>query len=142
MTRQKEDSSERKEKMFTTNFDQGSRVVDESTTYTTFPLTFVVQPDVELNRLLADLSPDTPWGLRKIAAQKIADEGSPEAVHGLLDALSSDPFWLVRCAIIQAVERIGDPNAIPTLREVAQNDGFQIVRSYAAKAVERLSWSG
>jgi HEAT repeat protein len=90
-------------------------------------------------RLVADLSPETPWGDRQNAARKLGYLGNPEALPGLLDALPDDNFWMVRCAIIQALERIGDPGAIPTLRQVASGDGFQVVRSYAAKAIERLS---
>jgi hypothetical protein len=127
------------EKMLPVNVYQSPEVVDQMNTYRTLPLTLVVQPDIILYNLLADLSPDTPWGDRRIAAQKLGYMRNPEALPGLLDALPADPFWMVRCAIIQALEMIGDPGAIPTLREVAKSDGFQVVRSYAAKAVERLS---
>ena len=108
-------------------------------TFTTLPLKVEVQPDRKLNKLLADLSPDTSWGDRQIAAQKIGYMRKPEALPGLLEALPADPFWMVRCAIIQALERIGDPGAIPTLRGIAISDRFQVVRSHAAKAIERLS---
>jgi len=125
--------------MLTANFNQRPEVADRMNTYRTPPLAIVVQPDIKLYKLLADLSPDTPWGDRKIAAEKLGSMRSPEALPGLLGALPSDPFWMVRCAIIQALEMIGDPGAIPTLREIANSDGFQVVRSYAAKAIERLS---
>jgi len=125
--------------MLTANFNQRSEVTDQMNTYWTLPLAVVVQPDIRLYKLLADLSPDTPWGDRKIAAQKLGSMRSPEALPGLLDALPSDPFWMVRCAIIQALEMIGDSGAIPTLRETANSDGFNVVRSHAAKAIERLS---
>jgi len=125
--------------MYQVNLDQRTQVEDQMTSYTTFPLALVVEPDIKLHQLLADLSPDTPWGVRKVAAQKLGDNRSPAALQGLLDALPADPFWMVRCAIVQALERIGDPGAVPTLRKVAQSDGFQVVRSYAAKAIERLS---
>jgi len=125
--------------MYQTNIYQSPELVDQMNTYRTPPLVLVVQPDIKLYKLLADLSPDTPWGDRKIAAEKIGSMRCPEALPGLLDALPSDPFWMVRCAIIQALEMIGDPSAIPTLREIAKSDGFQVVRSYAAKAIERLS---
>jgi HEAT repeat protein len=108
-------------------------------TFKVFPLEVEVQTDRELDHLLADLSPETPWGERKIAAKKIGYTRNPAALPGLLHALPSDPFWMVRCAMIQALERIGDPGAIPTLREVAESDGFQVVRSHAKKAIERLS---
>jgi len=98
-----------------------------------------VQPEPKIKALLADLTPDTPWGQRQIAAKRLGHLRSTEAVPELLATLPVDPFWMVRCAIIQALELIGDPGAIPTLREVAKNDGFQIVRGYAAKAIERLS---
>jgi len=98
-----------------------------------------VQPEPKIKALLADLTPDMPWGQRQIAAKRLGHLRSTEAVPGLLATLPVDPFWMVRCAIIQALELIGDPGAIPTLREVAKNDGFQVVRSYAAKAIERLS---
>ena len=125
--------------MFQVDTDQYPEAVDQMDTYTTLPLVLVAQPDIKLYKLLADLSPDTPWGDRRIAAQNLGHMRNPEALPGLLDALPADPFWMVRCAIIQALEMIGDPGAIPTLREVAKSDGFQVVRSYATKAVERLS---
>ena len=113
--------------------------VGKLNTFSTLPIAIDVQPDLKLDKLLADLSPDTSWGDRQIAAQKLGYMRSSEALPGLLDALPADPFWMVRCAIIQALEMIGDPGAIPTLREIAKSDGFQAVRSYAAKAIERLS---
>ena len=125
--------------MFPVNLNQATHAFDPRIPYTSLPLALVVEPNIKLYRLLADLSPDTSWGDRKIAAQKLGHMRSPEALPGLLDALPADPFWMVRCAIIQALERIDDPGAIPTLREVAKRDGFQVVRSYAAKAIERLS---
>ena len=128
--------------MLPVTLNQRSRAVDKMNIFSTLPLVIEVQPDHKLDKLLADLSPDTPWGDRQIAALKLGYMRSPEALPGLLDALPTDPFWIVRCAIIQALERIGDPGAIPTLREVAKRDGFQVVRSYAAKAIERLSQEG
>jgi HEAT repeat protein len=125
--------------MYTINNQQLPKVVDKMHTLTTLPVAVEVQPDTALDRWLGDLSPDTPWGDRQLAAQKLGDLGCPEAVSGLLTALPTDPFWMVRCAMIQALERIGDPVAVPTLQTVASRDGFQIVRSYAAKAIERLS---
>jgi HEAT repeat protein len=124
--------------MLTANFNQRPEVADQMNAYRTPPLALVV-PDIKLYILLADLSPDTPWGERKIAAQRLGSMRSPEALPGLLDALPADPFWMVRCAIIQALEMIGDSGAIPTLREIANSDGFYVVRSHAAKAIERLS---
>jgi len=124
--------------MLTANFNQRPEVADQMNAYRTPPLELVV-PDIKLYKLLADLSPDTPWGERKIAAKRLGSIRSPEALPGLLDALPTDPFWMVRCAIIQALEMIGDPGAIPTLREIANSDGFYVVRSHAAKAIERLS---
>jgi HEAT repeat protein len=124
--------------MLTANFNQRPEVVDQINTYWTPSLELVV-PDIKMYKLLADLSPDTPWGERKIAAHRLGSMRSPEALPGLLDALPADPFWMVRCAIIQALEMIGDSGAIPTLREIANSDGFYIVRSHAAKAIERLS---
>ncbi len=126
-------------KMLTVNINQRPEAVDKTNIFATFPIAIEVQPDRELDKLLAALSPDTPWGDRKIAAKKLGYMRSPEALPGLLEALPADPFWMVRCAIIQALERIGDPGAIPTLRETAIIDGFQVVRSHAAKAIERLS---
>ena len=128
--------------MYQVDFDQLPEIVDQVNIYTTFPLALGIQPDLKLYNLLADLSPDTPWGDRQIAAIKIGDMRSPEALPGLLEALLVDSFWMVRCAIIQALENIGDPGSIPTLREIENSDGFQVVRSYAAKAIERLSPAG
>jgi len=122
--------------MSTVNYDQCPEVLERMNA---LPRTLVVQPDIKLYELLADLTPDTPWGERKMASQKLGYMRSPEALPGLLDALPDDPFWMVRCAIIQALEMIGDPDAIPTLQVVAKSDSFQVVRSYAKKAIERLS---
>lgn len=97
-----------------------------------------VQPKPRVKTLLADLTPDTPWEKRQIAAKKLGHMRSKEAVPGLLATLPADPFWVVRCAIIQALETIGDSRAIPTLRDVAENDEFQVVRGYAMKAIEGL----
>ena len=98
-----------------------------------------VQPEPKVKTLLADLTPDTPWGKRQMAAKKLGHLRSTEAVPGLLATLPVDPFWMVRCAIIQALEMIGDERAIPTLKEVAEKDDFQVVRGYAMKAIEGLS---
>ena len=125
--------------MLAVTLDPRPQVADKVNPFTTLPLAIEVQPDHRVVKLLADLSPDTPWGDRQIAARKLGSMRSPEALPGLLDSLPADPFWMVRCTIIQALEMIGDPEAIPTLQEVAESDGFQVVRSYAAKAIERLS---
>ena len=125
--------------MYTVDTNQYPEVVEHTERYVGLPLALVVQPDIKLNALLADLSADTSWGKRKVAAQKLGNMRNADALPGLLDALPADPFWMVRCAIIQALEMIGDPGAIPTLRQVAKSDGFQVVRSHATKAIERLS---
>ncbi|MBN1147957.1 MAG: HEAT repeat domain-containing protein [Anaerolineales bacterium] len=126
--------------MLAVNFDQRPEVANRLNALPlAMPLALVIQPDIGLYNLLADLSPDTPWGDRKIAAQKLGYRRDPQVLPWLLAALPTDPFWMVRCAIIQALEMIGDPGAIPTLQEVAESDSFQVVRSYAAKAIERLA---
>ena len=124
--------------MLAVNFDQRPQGVEKLNPYTAYPIAIEVQSDLKLYKLLADLSPDTPWGDRQMAAKKIGSMRNPEALSGLLAALATDNFWMVRCAIIQALEMIGDPGAIPSLQEAAISDGFQVVRSYAAKAVDRL----
>lgn len=128
--------------MLAVNFHPHPEEIDLLQTLTTLPVVIEVQPDPKLEQLLADLSPDTPWGDRQIAANELGYMRSLESLPVLLAALPVDPFWMVRCAMIQALERIGDPRAIPTLRHVAESDGFQVVRSYAAKAIERLSQEG
>jgi len=125
--------------MYPANVIQNPTILDVNDRYKISPFVVVTQPDPELDKLLADLSPDTSWGDRQIAAKKLGNMRSQKALPELLAALPTDPFWMVRCAMIQALEMIGDPGAIPTLREVAQNDSFQVVRSYAAKAIERIS---
>ena len=125
--------------MLTENTYQFSEVVDKANQFTTFPLVIAAQPKYELEMLLANLTLNTPWGERQIAAKKLGYMRDLEALPGLLAALPTDPFWMVRCAIIQALEMIGDVKALLTLREVAKRDSFQVVRSYAAKAIERLS---
>ena len=96
----------------------------------------------KLDKMLANLSPDVPWGERKLAAQKLGNLRDPEALPWLIYALPSDPFWMVRCAIIQALVMIGEPDALPVLREIAARDYFQVVRSHALKAIEKLSRGG
>jgi len=108
-------------------------------TLVTLPIAVDVQPNPKLDALLADLTPDTPWGNRQIAARKLGYMRNREALPGLLAALPTDPFWMVRCAIVQALEKIGAPEAIPTHRDVAKNDAFQAVRAHATKAIERLT---
>ena len=125
--------------MFTTTQNVHPTVTDKVNIFTTLPTATESQPDPKLDALLADLSPDTPWSERKMAAQRLGHMRNPAATPGLLAALPNDPFWMVRCAIIQALEIIGDARAIPILRDVAKNDSFQVVRAYAAKAIVRLS---
>jgi HEAT repeat protein len=125
--------------MYQENFDQSPEVAEQIRPFAVLPVAVEVQIDNKVAQLIAELSPDISWGDRQMAAKKLGTMGSPEALHGLLNALLADPFWMVRCAIIQALERIGDPRAIPVLHEVANGDGFEVVRSYAAKAIERLS---
>ena len=124
--------------MLPVNAYQHPEVADRKAKLTVFPLVIETQPKRDLDVLLTNLTPDTPWGERQIAAKKLGNMRDPEALPGLLAALPNDPFWMVRCAIIQALEMIDDSGAIPTLREVAENDSFQVVRAYAAKAIERL----
>jgi len=125
--------------MFTVNTYQCSEVTCKTDKFTGSPLVIETQHGREMEALLVNLAPDTPWGERQIAAKNLGYMRNPEALPGLLAALPTDSFWMVRCAIIQALEMIGDPGAIPTLCEVAKNDGFQVVRAYAAKAIVRLS---
>jgi HEAT repeat protein len=125
--------------MILLNSNQQPEYFDRTTPFAILPPEFETQPRRQANKLLAALSPDTPWGERQIAASRLGNMRSREALPGLLAALPADPFWMVRCAIIQALEKIDDSRAIPTLRQVAQNDGFQVVRSCAATAIARLS---
>jgi HEAT repeat protein len=124
--------------MVTVNTYQHPVAADKKNVFTAFPPVVETHPDREPDALLANLTPDTPWGERQSAARRMGYMRDPEALPGLLAALPADPFWMVRCAIIQALEMIGDPGAVPTLREVAKNDSFQVVRAYATKAIERL----
>jgi HEAT repeat protein len=125
--------------MYQENFDQSPEVAGQIKSFVVLPVAIEVQPDQKVAQLIAELSPDVPWGDRQMAAKKLGHIRNPEALPGLLNALPTDPFWMVRCAIIQTLEMIGDPRAIPVLHDVAKNDGFKVVRSYAVKAVERLS---
>ena len=128
--------------MYQVNINQRKHVVlDVMNTFLTLPIAVGNEPDYELQALIADLSPSTPWGIRKSAAERIGNLRVQAALPALLTALPRDPFWMVRCAIIQALEKLGDPRSIPTLQEVAELDSFQVVRSYAAKAIKRLSIS-
>ena len=125
--------------MLAANFDHQTQIVESLNPFVAFPVADEVQPDSEVTQLLADLSPDTPWGERQAAARRLGCLRNPDALPGLLAALPEDKFWMVRCAIIQALVMIGEPDAVPALCEVAEKDGFQVVRSHAAKAVIRLS---
>jgi HEAT repeat protein len=125
--------------MLAVNLDQTPQDAEQLNQVIAFPIAVEVQIDPEVTELLVDLSPDTPWAERRMAARKLGYLRNPQAVPAMLAALPTDPFWMVRCAIIQALEMIGDPGAIPTLQAVAASDGFQVVRSHAEKAVERLS---
>ena len=125
--------------MYTETCTQLLDETDRMKPFASLPLALAVEPDIQLYRLLADLSHDTPWPERQRAARALGRSGDPQALPGLLDALPSDPFWKVRCDIIQAMEMIGDPASVPVLQKVASYDGFEVVRSYARKAVERLT---
>ncbi len=114
-------------------------VLDVFHNLNSLPVAVEVQTDRELDHWLSNLSLDTPWGNRKIAAHKLGSLRNPDAIPALLEALVFDPFWMVRFAVIQALEMIGDPEVIPALQKAAQEDHFQVVRSYAIKAMERLS---
>ena len=124
--------------MYQINYNQYPDL-DEIQTIPTFPLVIEVTPDHELRNLIADLTPETPWGDRQRAARKLGYKASPAAVPALLQVLPTDPFWMVRCEMILALQKIGDPTAIPTLQQVAEQDTFQVVRAYAEKAIERLT---
>jgi HEAT repeat protein len=125
--------------MFTENYRLQSIVVEANNPFLQFPVTVKTQSEWEVEKLISDLYPDTSWGDRQIAANKIGLKRYAKALPALLDVVLSDPFWMVRCAMIQAIEMIGDPVAIPTLMEVVSRDKFQVVRSYANKVIERLS---
>jgi HEAT repeat protein len=127
------------EKMFTTAVSHTYQIEERLHKKVEFlkPIEKIVDPEVE--RLLASLSPDQPWGDRQLAAKELGYQKAEGALSGLLNALETDNFWMVRFSIIQALVMIGDPRAIPTLKAVASTDTYQSVRSYAAKAVERLS---
>ena len=125
--------------MYQNTITQTQDVLNRMQVSRTIKLEFVVTAHSRIGRLLAQLSPENPWGDRKAAAQKLGYMRSTEALPGLLEALRTDPFWMVRCAVVQALEFIGDAGAVPTLQAAARDDAFQVVRSHAAKAVERLS---
>ena len=66
ITSRKDDSSERNKKMLAEIFYQSPQVADTINTYSTLPLVIEVQPDRELDKLLADLSIDTPRVIDKL----------------------------------------------------------------------------
>ena len=103
------------------------------------PKSVAPQADTLLDKILSDLSLESSWGDRRLAARQLGYLGNPAAVSGLVTALPADPFWMVRTVMIQALEMIGDPRAIPTLQRVEKEDSFLTVRSHAAKAIETLS---
>jgi hypothetical protein len=57
--------------MLTVNTYQRPIVADKENKFPTFPPVIKAQPDRELETLLANLAPDTPWGERQIAAKKL-----------------------------------------------------------------------
>lgn len=121
------------------NVQQKNQNTDDLMTYS---LPFVVAYDIEdeIEKLMAHLAPENPWGERKNSAEKLGLIGNPQAVPGLVAVLPNDPFWMVRCAIIQALEKIGDPQAVSVLQAVAHQDCFEVVRAYAQKAADRLAY--
>lgn len=96
-------------------------------------------PELEIEYLAANLSPNTPWAERQSAAKKLGQSRHPKALAILLSALQNDPFWMVRCTIIQSLEIIGDTHAIPALEIAAAQDDFSAVRSAAETAIRRLN---
>jgi len=92
--------------MLVANLAQRTEVKYQPNIFLTQALEKAVQPDPELRRLLAELSADTPWGVRQMAAKRLGCMRSSDALPGLTAALASDPFWMVRCAVIQALEMI------------------------------------
>jgi HEAT repeat protein len=92
----------------------------------------------EIYTFLSQLSPDTPWGDRQHAAQRLGYMRSKKAVPSLIAALANEPFWMVRYTIVQALEKIGASVSVPTLSIIAETDDFQVVRSTASKAVARI----
>jgi HEAT repeat protein len=125
--------------MFAANVNQTTEMVNKGLTMRAVPIKNDVRLERELEDLLVNLNPDTPWRERQIAAQKLGNLANPNALPAMLNFLRADPFWMVRCALIQAVEIIGDIGAVATLQEVAAADDFEIVRGYAAQAIERLT---
>lgn len=97
-------------------------------------------PELEIEYLAANLSPNTPWAERQSAAKKLGQSHHPKALAILLSALQNDPFWMVRCTIIQSLEIIGDTHAIPALEIAAAQDDFSAVRSAAETAIRRLNY--
>ena len=67
-------------KMLAVNINQHPEAVDKLNIFTTLPLTVEVQHDHELDKLLAELSPDTSWGDRQISAKKLGYMRNPEAL--------------------------------------------------------------
>lgn len=124
--------------MNSANVQQKSQTTNDLLKYT-LPFVFTPGNQSEVEMLVTKLAPETPWGERKVSAEKLGLMRNPEAVPGLIAALPTDPFWMVRCAIIQALEKIGDHRAVAVLQEVAHTDSFEVVRSYAQKAAGRLA---
>jgi HEAT repeat protein len=134
-----QEGKERKIEMYPTYLDQTDAVAEEKYVFQAIPKEAEIDPDRDLNTLLANLDPNRPWRERQLAARQLGNLANPQALPAMLHALPTDPFWVVRCALIQALEIIGDAAAIPTLQEVAITDDFEVVQGYAVGAIEKLA---
>ena len=72
--------------------------------------------------MLASLKDDSSVVGRIRAARALAKEGSPKAVHALVDALDSEPFWGVRMKIATLLANIGTSFAREALLAHIEDD--------------------
>ncbi|MBD2622486.1 HEAT repeat domain-containing protein [Microcystis flos-aquae FACHB-1344] len=88
-----------------------------------------------VNELLKALK-DSDWGVRRSAAEALAEIGSETAIPGLLKALE-DSDWRVRSNAVKALGKIGSEAAISRLVK-ALEDSNVFVRSDAAEALGNI----
>ncbi len=88
-----------------------------------------------VNELLKALK-DSDWGVRRSAAEALANIGLETAIPGLLKALE-DSDWYVRWKAVEALGEIGSETAIPGLLK-ALEDSDKYVRMKAVEALGKI----
>ena len=88
--------------MYPVNVYPRPEAANKTNVFTAFPQVLETHPERELDALLANLTHDTPWGERQIAARKLGYMREQEALPGLLAALptnSQRTSWMEKALI-------------------------------------------